>query len=49
MDMSGSISGMDGLKGIDMRKIVDMVEHGLIGKLVEIESAGGDTVEIVVE
>ena len=37
------------LKGIDMAKIVEMVERGLIGKLVEIESADGDTVEVVVE
>ena len=37
------------LKGIDLSKIVEMVERGLIGKLVEIESADGDTVEVVVE
>jgi hypothetical protein len=34
---------------VDMNKIVKMVEQGMIGKLVEVESAGGDTVEIVVE
>jgi hypothetical protein len=49
MDISGSISGLGDLKGIDMSKVVDMVERGLIGKLVEVESADGDTVEIVVE
>lgn len=37
------------LKSIDMEKVVQMVEHGLIGKLVEIESAAGDIVEVVVE
>lgn len=37
------------LKNIDMEKVVKMVEHGLIGKLVEVESAEGDTVEVVVE
>lgn len=37
------------LKNIDLDKIVSMVEHGLIGKLVEVESGDGDTVEIVVE
>lgn len=37
------------LKNIDMKKIVEMVEKGLVGKLVEIESAEGDTVEVVVE
>ena len=36
-------------KNVDMSKLVQMVEMGMIGKLVEIESAGGDTVEIVVE
>lgn len=39
----------DALKGIDLNKIVELVERGLIGKLVEIESADGDTVEVVVE
>lgn len=37
------------LKSIDMEKVVMMVEKGLIGKLVEIESAEGDSVEVVVE
>ena len=36
-------------KNVDMSKLVQMVEMGMIGKLVEIESAEGDTVEIVVE
>lgn len=39
----------DMLKSIDMQKVVEMVERGLVGKLVEIESAEGDTVEVVVE
>lgn len=39
----------DMLKSIDMNKVVEMVEKGLIGKLVEIESADGDIVEVVVE
>ena len=37
------------IKSIDMKKVVEMVELGLIGKLVEIESADGDTIEVVVE
>ena len=37
------------LKSIDMEKIVKMVEQGLVGKLVEIESADGDIVEVVAE
>lgn len=34
---------------IDWNNIVNMVEHGVIGKIVEVESADGDTVEVVVE
>ena len=37
------------LRSIDMEKVVKMVEQGLVGKLVEIESADGDIVEVVVE
>ena len=39
----------DALKGIDMQKVVQLVESGLVGKLVEVESAEGDKVEVVVE
>lgn len=49
MDMSGSINGMDSLKNVDFSKLVELVERGAIGKLVEVESADGDVVEIVVE
>lgn len=44
----GSIN-RETLKSIDLKKIVDLVERGAIGKLVEAESAEGDTVEVVVE
>lgn len=46
-NMSGGNAEL--FKSIDMEKVVKMVEQGLIGKLVEIESAEGDTVEVVVE
>lgn len=49
VDMSGSVNGMEGLKNVDLSKVLELAERGLIGKLVEIESAGGDTVEVVVE
>ncbi len=49
LDMSGSVNGMENLKNVDLGKVLEMVEHGLIGRLVEVESADGDTVEIVVE
>lgn len=48
MDVA-SVGGSDSLKGLDLNKIVELVERGAIGKLVEIESADGDTVEVVVE
>lgn len=42
-------SGTDAMKSIDLNKIVDLVERGAIGKLVEVECGDGDIVEIVVE
>lgn len=51
VDIVPYMGGEDGemLKNMDMEKVVKMVETGLIGKLVEIESSDGDTVELVVE
>ena len=51
VDIVPNMGGEHGemLKSIDMEKVIRMVEQGLIGKLVEVESAQGDTVEIVVE
>ena len=46
-NLSGDHAEM--LRSIDMKKVVEMVEKGLIGKLVEIESAEVDTIEVVVE
>jgi len=46
-NMTGDNAEM--IKNINMEKVVEMVEMGLIGKLVEIESADGDTIEVVVE
>ena len=43
------VSGNAALKDIDFEQLTRMVESGLIGKLVEVESADGDIVEIVVE
>lgn len=43
------ISGNDALKGIDWMQIMELVRHGAMGNLVEIESADGDTVRIFVE
>lgn len=49
VDFNMTGDNADMLKKIDMAKIVEMVEKGLIGKLVEVESSDGDTVEVVVE
>ena len=46
-NMSGDHAQM--LKSIEMSKVVEMVEKGLIGRLVEIETADGDIVEVIVE
>ncbi len=43
------INGKDTLSGIDLKQIIELAERGVIGKLVEIETADGDRVEIVVE
>lgn len=43
------VSGCDALKGIDWAQIFDLVRHGAMGNLVEIESADGTTVRIFVE
>lgn len=48
-DIAAEFTGMESLKGIDMKRILELVENGTVGKIVEVESAQGDTVEIVVE
>ena len=43
------VTGNDALKSIDLCKILNMVKQGVIGNLVEIESADKDTVRVFVE
>ena len=43
------INGNDVLKDIDFDQIFNMIENGVIGKIVEVESSDGDIVEIYVE
>ena len=43
------INGNDALKGIDMKKVLEMVRLGFVGNLVEIDSADGDRIRIFVE
>ena len=49
LDVSGRVGGSDALKNLDVEKIVELAEQGAIGKLVEVETGDGDTVEVVVE
>jgi len=39
----------DALKSIDFQQLINMIEKGVIGKLLEVESSDGDIVEIFVE
>ena len=43
------INGNDALKGIDMKKVLEMVRLGFVGNLVEVDSADGDRIRIFVE
>lgn len=43
------VNGQDALKGIDVEKLLSLVDKGLVGKLLEVESSDGDLVEIYVE
>ena len=44
-----NINGKDLLKNIDFNQIFMLIDAGVIGKLVEVESADGDTISITVE
>lgn len=49
VDFNASMNGSDVMKNLDLGKILELAERGAIGKLVEVESAEGDIVEVVVE
>ena len=40
---------MDALQALDLSKITELVENGLVGKIAQVQSAEGDLVEVVVE
>ena len=42
-------SGNTALSNLDLAKIIELVKHGAIGNLIEVESAEGDTVRVFVE
>lgn len=43
------VSGNNSLKNINFDEIMKIVESGVVGKILEVESSEGDTVEIIVE
>ena len=43
------INDVEPLKGIDMKKLMELVRQGFVGNLVEVDSADGDKVRIFVE
>lgn len=43
------VSGNDTLKSIDFNKIIELVNQGVVGNLLEVESQSGDVVRILVE
>lgn len=49
MGVTPKVDGKDVLKDIDIHKVMALVEQGVIGKIVEIQTKDGDFVEIVVE
>lgn len=49
LGVAPKVDGKDVLKDIDLKKIMSLVEQGVIGKIVEIQTNDGDFVEIVVE
>ena len=49
LNMAQIASGNEALRNIDLSKILELAEQGVIGNLVEVESADGDTVRVFVE
>lgn len=43
------VQGRDVLSAIDFKQVFDLVEKGIIGKIVEVQSVDGDNVEVWVE
>ena len=43
------VSGNDALQDIDWAQVMELVRHGAMGNLIEVESADGDIVRIFVE
>ena len=43
------VNGNEALKGVDLKKVLELVRLGCVGNLVELDSADGDKVRIFVE
>ncbi len=43
------VNGKEALMGIDMEQILNLVEQGLTGRLIEVDTADGEHVEVFVE
>lgn len=43
------VNGKEALKGVDFDQLMKLVDQGLVGKLVEVDSANGDHIEVFVE
>lgn len=49
MGIDIQLSGNETLKGVDLNKIVELIKNGVVGNLVEVETANGDVINIFVE
>ncbi len=49
VEITPGVNSCDALKNMDWSQIVTMAEKGAIGKIVEMETGDGDTIEVVIE
>ena len=49
LNLFSSDKGGDAMKNIDFKQIFALVKQGVVGKLMEVQSADGDVVEIWIE
>lgn len=49
VEITPGINSFDAMKNMDWSQIVTMAEKGTIGKIVEMETGDGDTIEVVIE
>ena len=49
VEITPGINSFDAMKNMDWSQIVTMAEKGTIGKIVEMETGDGDTIEVGIE